>query len=414
MKIGLFGGTFNPPHMGHIRAAECFAREAELDLLYIMPSALPPHKEIEGTDIPSHRFCMARMAFKDIPCKTVVSAIELSRSGKSYSIDTVNELLALHTNDCDGRIYMYIGSDMLFSFEEWKHFEELFEKCIIVTAARDESSLSEVSRICEDYRRKYGCRYKILSLSPLDISSTYLRSTSYDSEKKYLTDNIRRYIIENDIYAQKKHVSDITDEQTLAVIEQDVTASVDQKRLSHIRGVTDTAIGMAQRYLSVYGYGQEYISDIKAAALLHDITKCKENAWHEQFLSEFMCGYRGYQPVYHSWSGAYTALTKYKANTRVFRAVYSHTTARADMDIFEKIIFFADYIEPGREHGACVEMRRKYFELTENEKDTDKLKKILDMLILEVLENTYSHLKEKQANIHPAMFCAMDFLKNEV
>ena len=101
-KIGLFGGTFNPPHMGHVRALESFCREICPDVVYIMPSNIPPHKEISEGDSPALRFHMAQLAFggnqadiSEYSEKTVFSAIEISRTGKSYSIDTVNKLISL-------------------------------------------------------------------------------------------------------------------------------------------------------------------------------------------------------------------------------------------------------------------------------------------------------------------------------
>ena len=123
-KVALFGGTFNPPHAGHARAFRTFCEKVCPDVVYVMPASVPPHKEISGIVNPAARFHMAHLALDDISENAVFSALEISRRGKSFSVDTVNELLSLH--DCD-KIYMYVGSDMLFYFEKWKDFEILFK-----------------------------------------------------------------------------------------------------------------------------------------------------------------------------------------------------------------------------------------------------------------------------------------------
>ena len=418
-RIALFGGTFNPPHAGHIAACREFVKAVQPDILYIMPSALPPHKEISAADVPAHRFCMSRMAFEDVGCSTVFSAMELARNGKSYTVDTVNELIKLH--GCD-KIYMYVGSDMLFYFEKWKDFTYLFEKCIIVTAARSTEDEAVIKQCCEDYRTKYGCSYILMPIEPLEISSTELRNmlklapndVSCQKEcKKYLTEKLYGYIMKSDIYTENSCRSDITPDSLIQRIRKALPDEIDEARLAHTLSVEQTALAMAKIYLPLYDYDESYLADISAAALLHDLTKCKNDAWHEEYLKDYMRGYNGYNAVYHSWSAAYFALQNYLVNPRVFRAVYSHTTGRADMDIFEKIIFTADFIEPGRKHSCCVQLRDKFFELVEkNMGNGEMLKKVLDDIILESLENTSRHLNERGAAICPVLYETVDFLKN--
>lgn len=432
-KIGLFGGTFNPPHIGHARALDSFCASVGLDAVYIMPSSIPPHKEIADGDIQAKRFHMARIAFafaadgKDSGCKRIFSAMEISRSGKSYSIDTVNELLKI--SGCK-KIYMYIGSDMLFYFEKWKNFRELFEKCIIVTAARSKNDEKLLKKCCDEYRRKYGAvfEYILLPIEPFDISSTELREIALcqnenraEELKKYLTDELCRYIIDNDIYGRRKSADDITEDPVIARIRRDIVSEIDEARLEHTFSVEKTALDMASIYLPLYGFGKEYLRDISAAALLHDITKCKNTQWQESYLSQFMymeSESLNFPAVYHSWSGAYFALEKYFVNPRVFRAVYNHTTGRRDMDIFEKIIYLADFIEPGRKHASCVALREKFKTLVSacNMKETDSdggesLKKVLDEIILDSLRGTLLHLSESGKPVCPELYEAKNFLE---
>lgn len=414
-KIGIFGGTFNPPHTGHVEAARLFAETIGLDVLYIIPAAVPPHKEISSGDSPAQRFCMTKIAFWDIPCKKYFSATELSRAGKSYSVDTVNEIIKTHGVD---KIYMYVGSDMLFYFEKWKSFTELFEKCIIVTAARETLHKAEVTACCERYREKYGCEYEILDLCPVEISSTELRGFLSNKEtvpcaKKYLTDPLYEYIMECNPYLSDNAESDITTAQTVEKIRKDLPGFLSEDRLSHTLSVEKCALGMAKIFLKLFGYSDEYLRDISAAALVHDITKCRDIESQKEYLSDFMPVNDEFAPTLHSFSGAYFALENYFVNPRVFRAVYNHTTGRADMDIFEEIIFLADYIEPQRTHKACVVLREKYLELLEDAGDnTEKLKKIPATLVKKSLEDTLSHLEKSERPVHPALFEALNFYSN--
>lgn len=411
-KVALFGGTFNPPHAGHRKAFESFCEAVRPDVVYVMPSSIPPHKEILSADVPARRFHMARLCFEGVCENTVFSAIEISRCGKSFSIDTVNELLSLHS--CE-KIYMYIGSDMLFYFEKWKDFEDLFKKCILVTAPRCESDRQMVEEYCERYEKQYGCSYIILPLLPHDVSSTAIRVLmEKDDEnelKKHLTERVYGYIIKEN-RAECVSPDGITSPEALCNIRASLFQYISEKRLSHTMGVEKTALEMAKVFLPLYGYSEEYLRDISASALLHDVTKNRPEKWHEQYLASFMKNF-GYHPsVYHSWSGAYFALEEFFVNPRVFRAIFNHTTGRADMDVFEKIIFLADYIEPSRTHSSCVLLREKYHDLVKNGvKDKENASMILDQLVLQSLNDTLSFLNGNGAQICPKLFEAKDFLE---
>ncbi len=409
-RIGLFGGTFNPPHIGHIRAAEHFAKSADLSLLYVMPSSIPPHKRIDAADTPAHRFNMAKRAFSGVDCPTVVSALELMRDGKSYSIDTVNTLLSANNVK---KVYMYVGSDMLFCFTRWKDYDELFRKCILVTTARNDEDREQILSVCEEYKKQYGCEYILMDYAPLEISSTdirdYFANNKQNSAKNYLTESVYEYIIKGRLFTQKKVAEN--GEVSLQKIRQDLVDFVDEKRLSHILSVEKEAVCMAELLFPAYGIEND-VYEVSQAALLHDITKCKDHAWHTQYLSQFEVERADSEPVEHSWSSAYFALEHYNVSPQVFKAIYNHTTGRADMSLIEKIIYLADFIEPTREHSVCRKLREFFYDgIAKAQGDFDKIRAALEKTLVLSFEMTEKHLRKKGQKVSPELYEALDFLR---
>lgn len=136
MKVGIFGGTFNPVHNGHLKAARAFLQQVALDRLYVIPDGIPPHKEIAKDDDPELRLEMTRLAFEGIPefaGRVIVSDIEVRHEGKSYTYRTLRHFAALGFSD----LYLYCGTDMLLTLDEWYHFEDILSMCTIAYAARE-------------------------------------------------------------------------------------------------------------------------------------------------------------------------------------------------------------------------------------------------------------------------------------
>ena len=211
MRIGMFGGTFDPIHKGHINAAEEFYRRAELDKMYVIPTGVPPHKQ--RTVTPSfHRMNMARLAFGDFAEKGMnveVTDMEIVREGKSYTYLTVEELEK--RNKC-GRIYVYTGTDMFCTLEEWKNPEELFRLCVFAAAPRDEGDAEKLRTYAERYEKMYGAKCLVMDFAPVEMSSTEIRRflSEYRTSDRpktedlltnsYLTAPVAKYIIDNGLY----------------------------------------------------------------------------------------------------------------------------------------------------------------------------------------------------------------------
>ena len=125
MRIAIYGGSFNPPHLGHAEAARTVYEELRPDIFFIIPDNIPPHKEQAGNSPTAvQRLELCRLAFAEIP-GALVSDIETSREGKSYSADTVRLLRERYPED---ELLLVIGTDMLLSFQEWYQFEYLLSE----------------------------------------------------------------------------------------------------------------------------------------------------------------------------------------------------------------------------------------------------------------------------------------------
>ena len=170
-RIGIYGGTFSPPHNGHLKAAKIFMEQMWLDLLYVIPTALPPHKEMEVAVSAEDRLAMTRAAFAGME-GVYVSDMEIARGGRSYTVDTLREL-----SGEDRRLFLLLGTDMMLTLDTWRAPEEIFRLCYPVYIRRDnDRSLDDViiAKIAE-YHQKYGKVVRKLVTDPLELSSHEIR-----------------------------------------------------------------------------------------------------------------------------------------------------------------------------------------------------------------------------------------------
>ncbi len=144
MRVGLFGGTFNPIHLGHLRAALEVKEAFSLDSIYIIPSAIPPHKNNLGLVKANDRLEMIRLAVFDYPA-FVVSDIEIKRSGPSYTIDTVNHFRSAFSKDT--RLYLIMGLDAFLEIDTWKSYRDLLRLIPFIVMARPAVKWNDVSKL---------------------------------------------------------------------------------------------------------------------------------------------------------------------------------------------------------------------------------------------------------------------------
>ena len=203
-RVGIFGGTFNPIHAGHVKAALGFIDAAELDSLLVMPDKIPPHKVIVGEDHPEIRFHMTKLAFDEVNTdgKITVSDMELRREGKSFTYYTVKEL----TEAGVGELYLYCGTDMLLTFDKWFRFADILSMCTLAYAGREVQTpelQAEVEGKIEMLRKKYGARILVIPLAPLETSSSEVRERIANGEdvSHLLPSAVYEYIKEKGLYS---------------------------------------------------------------------------------------------------------------------------------------------------------------------------------------------------------------------
>lgn len=163
-RIGLYGGTFSPVHVGHIMSALSFKKRFCLDKLIIMPAAIPPHKEIKDGVAKEHRLNMCRLAFEGQSGVTV-SELEMNRTGKSYTFDTLTELRSQYEN---AELFMLCGTDMILTFDEWYRYEDIFRLVTLVCVRREnEAEVGEIlSQKIASYNKEHSASISQLSLDP--------------------------------------------------------------------------------------------------------------------------------------------------------------------------------------------------------------------------------------------------------
>lgn len=197
MKIGVFGGTFNPVHRGHVRLAERFFAQLGLERLYIIPTKSPPHKPPNGLAEGADRLAMCRLAFEDKPGFTV-SDLELRREGESYTLLTVKQLLKQHG---DAQLYLITGGDMFLTFHTWYGFPALSQLVTVCAAARTPQEHSELLLRQKKFKAM-GIASIVCDFEIIPVSSTQVRRTIAQGGDigALVPEPVRDYITQRGLY----------------------------------------------------------------------------------------------------------------------------------------------------------------------------------------------------------------------
>ena len=394
MKIGVYGGSFNPPHLGHVKAALACREELGLDRVLVIPASVPPHKALaSGSASAQERLRLTRLAFSDLPGFEVLD-LELRREGKSYTADTLRELKAQYPKD---DLFLMMGTDMFLSFQDWYRPAEIAACARLVCFSRydaDEKNRAALEKQALALEQAFGQKPVLLQNDCFDISSTEVRRlVFFGIAGPYLPEAVLREIEALGLYGAGLDAKKLPFEKL-----RDLSLSLHKKsRVPHAEGVCETAREMAKRF----GADEALAA---RAGILHDVTKAlnktQQLALAEKLgvqLTEFE---RQNPQLLHAKTGAAAARALFGECEEVASAIAWHTTGKPDMTKLEKIVYLADMIEPNRSYPTVDEIRAAA------ERD-------LDEGTLLALERTIAFLQEQGTAVCEDSSFARDFLLTE-
>jgi len=216
LRIGILGGTFDPIHLGHLRCAEEICQELNLENVYLIPSASPPHKTKMPVTSFKHRLAMTRLAADISPYMEAVD-LEGRRAGHSYSIETLREFHRIFRPDPD--LFFILGMDAFLEIKTWKEYKYLFDYAhfVIITRARFQSHdlMPVLSELNVGIKRKEdesdlfvapsGKTVMLIRVAIIDISSTRIRDMVKEnmSIRFLVPESVRTYIAEKGLYQDR-------------------------------------------------------------------------------------------------------------------------------------------------------------------------------------------------------------------
>ena len=394
MKIGVYGGSFNPPHLGHVRAAQVCKEKLGLDKVLVIPVSIPPHKQLAGGSASAQqRLELTQLAFSGLDGFEVLD-LELRREGKSYTVDTICEIKEQYAKD---ELYLVMGTDMFLSFQDWYRPEDIAKRARLVCVARyraDEQNREELLCQAQALKERFGTEPILLTDDCFEISSTETRRLLFFGlAEPYLPHQVFQRIMEQGLYGTRRDYRGLSFDELCSV-----SLSLHKKtRAAHAQGVCQTAREMARRF----GVDEALAA---RAGILHDVTKALKTEWQlllaQKLQVELTAFERENPQLLHAKTGAAAARAIFGECADVCSAIEWHTTGKPNMTKLEKIVYLADMIEPNRSYPGVDTIRRAAM-------------RDLDEGTILALERTIAHLQEEGLAVCEDSVLARDFLLRE-
>ena len=395
MRIGIYGGTFNPPHLGHLTAARAVFELLGLDLLLLIPAGLPPHKALpEGSATAVQRLEMTRLAGQQLGLGDKVRTldVELCREGRSFTSDTLEQVRAMYPG---AELWLLMGTDMFLTLQAWHEPEKIFALAGVAAFGRTEEDTEPLFAAQREYLYKTYPQARIFTLTVpgvVDVSSTDLREELAQGGGGWaLAPAVYGYILREGLYrthADLKHLP-------LSQLRPVALSYLKHKRIPHVLGTEQEAIRLALRY------GAD-VEKARVAALLHDCTKKLDMPQQQALCRKYGIELDELEQkalkLLHAKTGAAIARDVFGVDDEIYSAIWYHTTGHADMTKLEKIIYLADYIEPSRDFPGVDALRSACYE-------------DLDKGLLMGLEMTIEEMTAMGNPVHRATVEARDWLK---
>jgi nicotinate-nucleotide adenylyltransferase len=200
VRLGILGGTFNPPHLGHLVCAQEAYLELDLDRVMLVPARIPPHKPVEHEPGPEHRLELCRLAVCDDD-RFEVSDIELGRDGPSYTVDTLQELTSTAS---PYELFLIVGGDIAVGLPRWRDPERVLDLATLAIAKRRGTAREAVQTSLDALRG--GERARFFQMPRIGVSSTMIRRRVRAGQPiRYLVpDRVADYIDSHDLYSQRE------------------------------------------------------------------------------------------------------------------------------------------------------------------------------------------------------------------
>ncbi len=394
MKILLFGGTFDPPHFGHLALLKNALEALQPDLALVMPAGNPPHKQAYGTPgALRYRMCSA---FLRVDPRVHRCRFELDRPGKSYTANTV-EYLRWRFPGCE--ITLAMGGDMLLSFSTWLRSDWLLGQLTLAVQSRDDEETAQLAPAAQALRARGG-KVLFLKAPPLALSSTEVRQACAEGRAVdgMVPPEALRVIRRHHLYLTAKGEPKTKKEVTAEYCKKLAKRNLSAKRYQHTLNVRKLALKLAKQY----GADEE---KVEIAALLHDI--CKERPKSEllQMLrdNDIMTQNAADKPqsVWHAAAGmVYAANELGIEDPEILDAIACHTSARPGMTLVDKVLYMADMCSEDRSYPEVEELRKL-------------LKKDLDKALIRALQYSLQWLKEEHKQIDEDSKLALRELENQ-
>ncbi|MDR0889909.1 MAG: nicotinate (nicotinamide) nucleotide adenylyltransferase [Oscillospiraceae bacterium] len=388
-RVGIFGGSFNPPHCGHIQAIEQFQEKLQLDCVLVVPAAMPPHKQLPlCSPDAAARLALTKLATAHLPYVQVCD-LELCREGKSYTAETVAQIRAQRPNDT---LFLLVGTDMLLSFSSWYQPQEIVKHAALAVAQRDFSQREEMEKCAQMLRNTLSAQVLLIENAVLACSSTSVRAMlAFGCGKDYLPEAVYEAITREGLYFSKRSLKNLP----FAELSQVSLSLHMPKRVKHVIGCSETARELALQY----GADEH---DAMRAGILHDVTKALGAAEQLKLCKQYAILLDKFEEenpkLLHAKSGAAVASQVFGESAAVRDAIFWHTTGKADMTLLEKILYIADYIEPNRSFAGVERLRLL-------------AKSDLDAAVMLGIEMSVAQLTARNCEIDPNSLAALEFLK---
>ncbi|MBR2903102.1 MAG: nicotinate (nicotinamide) nucleotide adenylyltransferase [Clostridia bacterium] len=359
MKIGIFGGSFDPVHTEHVRMAASAIECLGLDKLFIVPAAVPPHKKGKRLADDETRLRALEIAFSKVK-KAEISRYELEQKGTSYSYLTCRYFKGLYP---DATLYFLVGTDMLRDFPSWRNPQDILDNVTLAVCGRaEEAGWQEKERA--DFQRRFNKSFVVIEYEGKAVSSTEIRVLLSAGEKTdgLLDGEVEKYLMDEKVYE--------------IPFAKEALALQSPKRKAHSLRVAKLA---AERAPSLKVDERKAIT----AALFHDCAKdlCEDSL----LLDGFSLDEPVPAPVLHQFTGAYLAEKSFHiTDGEILDAIRYHTSGRANMSTLEKLVYLADGLEAGRDYEGVDELRRAFWS-----------KDGLDACLKESLKRTLTRVKKK-------------------